>query len=288
MDKKTAKDTVFSAKSQIKFISDSPSVMGVVNVTDDSFYKGSRIYNSSDLIRKVEQMVQEGVSIIDIGGCSTRPGAKLIDQDIEEKRVIPAIEIIAKHFPSIAISADTFRSQIASKAVAEGASMVNDVSAGEMDKEMFQTVAKLDVPYVLMHMKGMPNSMQKNPEYKDVFSEVYTFFETKLKAMKVVGLEKIILDPGFGFGKSLNHNFELLNRLGDFLKLDMPILVGLSRKSMIGRVLEVKPEHSLNGTSVLNTIALLNGASILRVHDVKEAIETIKLLNAYRSANLSN
>ena len=284
MDKKTAKDTVFSAKSQINFISSVPSVMGIINVTNDSFYKGSRIANSSDLIRKVDQMLEEGASIIDLGGCSTRPGAKLIDQNTEEFRVLTAIESILHHFPDITLSIDTFRSEVAKKAIKIGASLINDVSGGEMDPEMFKVAASLDVPYILMHMKGKPSTMQKNPTYKDVFSEVYSYFEAKLNSMKLVGLKKVVLDPGFGFGKTLDQNFELLYMLGDFKTLEMPILVGLSRKSMIGKVLDAKPANSLNGTSVLNTIALLNGASILRVHDVKEAIQTIKLVKAYEDA----
>ena len=283
MDKKTAKDTVFSTKNKTKFYSIGPSVMGVVNITDDSFYKASRVSNTTNLLAKVEQFLNDGATIIDVGGCSSRPGAKLVDQNIEEKRVLPAIESILKEFPDAVLSIDTFRSDIATRAVHLGVKIINDVSAGKFDSKMFKTAAKLNVPYVLMHMQGSPSTMQKNPEYTDVFSEVYDFFKIKLDEMKLVGLENVIIDPGFGFGKTVEQNYQLLYRLNEFENFNKPILVGFSRKSMIGKVLGCKSEDLLNGTTVLNTIALINGASILRVHDVKEAVEAVQLLKAYSS-----
>ena len=261
---------------------DQPIVMGIINTTPDSFYPGSRINTIDDVLFRVEKMITDGVSIIDIGGQSTRPGSEQVGIDEELKRVLPAVETIAKNFPEQIISIDTFYSLVAMNAVQAGASIVNDVSAGVIDKKLQDTVAGLKVPYILMHMKGHPQTMQLNPSYNNVTLEVFDVLNFKIAELTALGINDIIVDPGFGFGKTSTHNFQLLQQLSFFQQLNKPLLVGLSRKATIYKTLQLTSEEALNGTTVLHTIALLNGANILRVHDVKEAVQAIKLVQAYK------
>ena len=255
-----------------------PLVMGILNLTTDSFYDGGKFTEERLISEQVEKMVSEGADIIDVGASSSRPGSTEIDQKLEESRLEPVIKMLSKSFPSILISVDTTRSIVAEKVVDWGADMINDISAGEFDKNMFATIAKLSVPYVIMHMQGTPQEMQHNPSYNNVVKEVNQYLNEKVYQLQEKGVNDIIIDPGFGFGKTLEHNFELLNNLDFFQNIGQPILVGISRKSMITKMLEIKSADALNGTTVLNTIACIKGASILRVHDVKEAVEVVKLL----------
>lgn len=266
------------------FVLDEPVVMGILNVTPDSFYDGGKFHSQSEVLTQVEKMIAEGASIIDVGGQSTRPKADMISEAEEIQRVIPVIEIIHKNFPDAIISIDTFRSEVVKKAVAAGASIVNDISGGTLDPEMFATVGALNVPYILMHIQGTPETMQQNPEYENVVREVREYFLQKIPLLRATGLKDIILDVGFGFGKNTAHNFSLLKHLTEFRIFDLPILVGVSRKSMINRVLKTTPDQALNGTTVLNSIALMNGANLLRVHDVKEARQAIQLFKNYNAA----
>lgn len=259
---------------------DKPLVMGIINATPDSFFGGSRFTVVDEIVAKVGKMLSDGADLIDIGGQSTRPGSELIAPDDELKRVVPAIEAIIRKFPDAFISIDTFYSKVALAALNAGATIVNDISAGSMDKHMIETVAELKVPYILMHMKGTPQTMQQNPVYENVNREVLDFFIAKINDLRKAGILDIIIDPGFGFGKTIDHNFELLKNLPVFKMLDKPILVGISRKSTIYKTLGISADEALNGTSVLNTIALMNGASVLRVHDVKEAKEAVALFLA--------
>jgi dihydropteroate synthase len=256
---------------------DQPKVMGILNATPDSFFEGSRFANDDKLLHHVGQMVRDGADIIDVGGQSTRPGSEKIAADEELKRVIPIISNISKHFPDLFISVDTFYAGVAKEAVAAGASIVNDISAGSLDEAMIDTVASLQVPYVLMHMKGTPQTMHVNPEYANVTREVLDFLTGKMAELNKKGINDVIIDPGFGFGKTIRHNFTLLKGLSLFKILERPILVGISRKSTISKTLGVTAEESLNGTTVLNTIGLMNGALLLRVHDVKPAKEAVRL-----------
>jgi len=259
---------------------DNPLVMGIINATPDSFFSGSRFNGIDEIVAKAEKMLNEGADILDIGGQSTRPGSELISAEEEIERVIPAIKAIAKKNPTAFISIDTFYSKVAAAAVDAGASIVNDISAGSMDNKMIATVAESKVPYILMHMKGTPQTMQQNAIYKDVTLDVLDFFISKTHELQKAGIVDIIIDPGFGFAKTIDQNFELLKNLSVFKMLDRTIMLGISRKSTIYKTLGVNAEEALNGTTVLNTIGLINGASILRVHDVKEARETIKLFSA--------
>lgn len=260
-----------------------PIVMGIVNVTPDSFFSGSRFNNTGRVVRHVGKMLEDGASIIDIGAYSSRPGANDISVQEELKRLIPAMTALRKKFPDAIISIDTFRAEVAKRMVEDfGVGMVNDISGGELDSKMFETVADLHVPYILMHMRGNPLTMQNNPAYENVEQELILYFAQKLRELNLLGVSDVIIDPGFGFSKTIDHNFELLAKLNDFLVFDLPILAGLSRKSMIYKLLNSTPDNALNGTTVLNTVALLQGASILRVHDVREAVETIRLLEMYR------
>lgn len=256
-----------------------PKVMGVLNITPDSFYDGGRYTEKEKIVSKVEKMICEGVDFIDVGANSSRPGAAVISYEEELRRLSETMELLRSGFPESIISIDTFRSGIARKMVEEyGADMINDISAGDMDKEMFSTIADLRIPYVMMHMQGTPKTMQKNPKYNNVVKEIITVFVCKMEKLKRLGVDDIILDPGFGFGKNLDHNYELMNGLGLFTVLNKPIMVGVSRKSMIGKLLGCTPDEALNGTVVLNTVALMKGVDILRVHDVKEAVEAIKII----------
>jgi dihydropteroate synthase len=278
------KNTFFCKKNTInvngKIVSlQEPLVMGILNCTPDSFYDGGKNNTPESSLKLVAQMVEEGVSIIDVGGYSSRPNAKEISPEEEIRRVIPIIELINEKFPEIIISIDTFRAEVANKAIESGASIINDISAGNLDKEMFETVANLQVPYIMMHMRGTPQNMQQNTDYKNITEEIIAYFSTKINTLRKMGVNDIIIDPGFGFAKTLDQNYELLQKLSYFNVLELPILAGISRKSMIYKLLDTTSENSLNGTAVLNTIALMKGASILRVHDVKQAIETIKLVS---------
>jgi len=263
---------------------DKPRVMGIINCTPDSFYEGSRFLQKDDALREAEKMLTEGATLLDIGAQSTRPGSPRIGAEEELKRVIDIIGSIHTHFPEAILSIDTYFSQVAAEAVQAGASIINDISAGSMDEEMLTIAAKLNTPYICMHMKGEPSTMHQDPQYDDVTKEVLEFFIHKLEQCRQAGIEDIIIDPGFGFGKTIQHNFRLLKELVVFSILKKPLLLGLSRKSTIYRTLGGTAEGALNGTTVLNTIGLMNGAQILRVHDVKEAVETIKLFEAYRIA----
>ena len=255
-------------------------IMGIINATPDSFYSESRVDEIDVVLRKAEQMINDGATIIDIGGQSTRPGSQRISADQESKRVVPVVEAIHKNFPETIISIDSFYALVVRNAVAAGASMVNDVSAGTIDEELISTVASLKVPYVLMHMKGDPQTMQQNPTYDNVVLDVFDFLNKKINQLHQAGINDLIIDPGFGFGKTIEHNFELLNGLDFFRQLSKPVLVGISRKATVYKTLGITPEEALNGTIVLNTISLLKGASILRVHDVKETKQTIQLVQA--------
>lgn len=263
---------------------ETPVVMGILNVTPDSFFDGGK-YNSNDAcISQAEKMLNEGAAIIDIGGYSSRQGADFISSYEELKRVIPVIEKIHKYFPEAILSIDTFRANVALEAVNAGASIVNDISAGDDDPEMITMVANLQVPYIAMHKQGTPQTMQLNPEYDDVTTDILDYFIKKIEFFSKAGIIDVIIDPGFGFGKNLNHNYALLKNLSAFRMLDCPIMAGMSRKRMIKEVLNISSKDALNGTTVVNTIALMNGANILRVHDVKEAVEAVKIMKSYDTA----
>lgn len=257
-----------------------PVVMGIINNTPDSFYVRSRFTGTDAVLQQCEKMIAEGATIIDIGGQSTRPGSERVSADEELQRVIGSVEAIHARFPDTFISIDTYSAKVAAAAVAAGASLVNDISAGQLDKQLISTVAALDVPYILMHMQGTPETMHQHPHYDDVTKEVLDFFIRKTALLHEAGIKDIIVDPGFGFGKTIAHNFELLKNLPVFNMLDAPLLLGISRKSTIYKTLGITPEETLNGTTVLHTIGLLNGAMILRAHDVKEAMEAIRLVEA--------
>jgi dihydropteroate synthase len=263
---------------------DKPLVMGIINTTPDSFYAGSRVYGEAQLLKQAEQMLAEGAAILDIGGQSTRPGSVRISAEEELQRVMGAISAIHRRFPEVYISIDTYWSRVAQEAVAAGACMVNDISAGLFDGNMLATVARLNVPYVCMHMKGTPETMQDNPEYQNLVQEVLDFFIERTAQCRQAGIKDIIIDPGFGFGKTIPHNFELLRQLQLLQVLDCPILLGISRKSTVWKTLGITAAEALNGTTVLHTIGLLHGAHILRVHDVKEAVEAVKLVEAMKNA----
>ena len=265
-------------------IVDKPLVMGIINVTPDSFFAGSRQEGTDAVLRKTEQMLKEGATILDIGGQSTRPGSEKLNAEDELKRVIEPINAIHQKFPDAFISIDTYYSLVAKEAVTAGASIVNDISTGSLDERMIETVAALKVPYVLMHMQGTPQTMQHHPKYENVTKEVLDFFIRKKDELHKAGITDIIIDPGFGFGKTIDQNFVLLRHLSVFKMLDCPLLLGISRKSAIYKTLGTTVEEALNGTTVLNTIGLMNGASILRVHDVKEALETVNLFRAYNQS----
>ncbi len=255
----------------------SPQVMGILNVTPDSFFDGGRYTRQDALLRQAEQMLKEGASILDIGGMSSRPGAEIISVEEELQRVLPSIEALHQAFPEAILSIDTIRGRVAEEAVGAGAAIVNDISAGAFDESMYPTVARLQVPYILMHMKGSPKTMQDNPDYEDVVQTVLDFFIAEVGKLRALDVHDIVLDPGFGFGKTVEHNYQLLKQMHLFKILDLPLLAGLSRKSMINKVLKTKPEHALNGTTALNMVALQQGAKILRVHDVRPAMEAVKL-----------
>ena len=256
---------------------DQPIVMGIINTTPDSFYAGSRSNSVAQAVQQAGKMIEQGAAIIDIGGQSTRPGAEIIGADAEADRVVPIIEAIIQSYPNAIISVDTFYAPVAAKAVAAGAAIVNDISGGQLDENMVATVGKLGVPYICTHTKGTPATMQSLATYDDVVQEVLDYFIQRTEACRLAGINDIIIDPGFGFAKTIAHNFTLLKNLSVFSILNKPVLLGISRKATIYKTLGITPEEALNGTTVLNTIGLLNGAHILRVHDVKEAVEVAKL-----------
>lgn len=260
-----------------------PCVMGILNVTPDSFYAGSRMQTEAEIERRAAQIMDEGAGIIDIGAYSSRPNAENISPREEMDRLRTGLEVLRRTQPNAVISVDTFRADVARMCVEEyGVAIINDIAAGGMDKDMFRTVAELNVPYIMMHMQGTPQSMQQQPHYDNLLKEIFQYFACKVQQLRDLGVNDIILDPGFGFGKTVNHNYELLAHIEEFRIFELPLLVGVSRKSMIYRLLGTTPQEALNGTTVLDTICLLKGANILRVHDVREAVETVKIVEAMK------
>jgi len=259
-----------------------PKVMGILNITPDSFFDGGAYKNEAAILDQVEKMLSEGATFIDVGAYSSRPGATHVSEEEELKRILPVIQLLVQKFPNILISVDTFRSKIAQECVLAGAAIINDISGGNMDPKMFQTIAKLQVPYIVMHMLGTPQNMQKNPIYKSVTHELISFFADKIHQLHVLKVNDVLIDVGFGFGKAPAHNFELLKNLALFKNIEVPILIGVSRKSMLYKTLDISAQEALNATTSANTIALLNGANILRVHDVKEAVEAVKIVAQIR------
>lgn len=263
-----------------------PQVMGILNVTPDSFFSGSRVLQIEDAYKKADKMLSEGASILDIGGHSTRPGADAVSEEEELHRVLPVVEMLRKRFPQVIVSIDTFRASVARKSIESGAHIINDIAGGNLDPLMFETVAELNVPYILMHSRGTPQTMKELTHYDDLVTDVMRELQTKIYQLRQLGVKDIVADMGFGFAKNADQNYVLLRELRAFETLNVPLLVGVSRKSMIWRKLDITPEQSLNGTTALNTVAILNGANILRVHDVKEAVEVIKLVRLMQLATL--
>lgn len=272
----SAKENIIKTNSAI-FSTKDAVVMGILNLTDDSFFDGGKYSNKEEIIARCKTMLDEGATIIDIGAQSSRPGATQISSKKELKKLIPIIKLLKNNFPNILISVDTFWSNTAKECALVGTDVINDISAGEIDKGMFPIIAELNIPYIMMHMKGNPQNMQDHPEYNNIVDEVSAYFSNKIEELNILGFNKIIIDPGFGFGKTLEHNYQILNNLDAFKYLKCPILTGTSRKSMIYKILDTTADNALNGTTITNTMALLNGADILRVHDVKQAIECIKI-----------
>lgn len=263
-----------------------PVIMGILNLTPDSFFDGGKYMGASEVLQRANMMISDGAAIIDLGAVSTRPGSSAPSEQEEISRLLGPFRQIRKTYPDVVLSIDTYRAGVARIMIEEGADMINDISGGTFDLAMMPLIAKAGIPYIIMHIKGTPENMQVNPHYSDVFTEVRDFLATQAGLLKQQNNEKIILDPGFGFGKNPDHNFELLKRLGDIKSLGHPVMAGISRKSMINRILEISPENALNGTTVLNTIALMKGADILRVHDVREAVEAVKLVEFYNNIEL--
>ncbi|MFN0254587.1 dihydropteroate synthase [Pedobacter ureilyticus] len=279
-----AKDTFLNRKHTLnckgKLIDISkPSVMAILNITPDSFYNKSRVSTIDEALNTAEKFIEAGAKFIDVGAYSSRPGAADVSETEEIDRLVPVIQAINQAFPETIISVDTFRAKVAEQSINAGAHIINDIAAGNLDDKMFETVARLQVPYIMMHMKGTPQNMQDSPSYKNVSKEVFSYFSEKIKSLNQLGVKDIILDPGFGFAKTLDHNYELLKNMQMLNFFELPLLVGFSRKSMITKALNIKTEDALNGTTVLNTTALLKGAHILRVHDVKEAVECVELVD---------
>lgn len=261
-----------------------PKTMGILNITTNSFFDGGKYLTQTAALKQVEQMLLQGATFIDVGAASSRPGAKEITENEELQKLVPIIQLISKNFPEALISIDTYRSQVAEACINEGAALINDISAGNIDHQMFEVVKKHQVPYIIMHMQGTPATMQQNPQYQNVVTDVLFLLSEKVKKLRLIGLNDVIIDVGFGFGKTLEHNYLLLKNLEVFKVLNCPILVGLSRKSMIQKILDVTANEALNGTTALHMAALMHGANIIRTHDVKEAVETIKLYNFYQKA----
>jgi dihydropteroate synthase len=260
---------------------DKPLVMGILNLTPDSFFDGGRYASMNACISHTDKMIEDGASIIDLGAVSTRPGADYVSEEQEIARLLPTLTLLTRKYPKTVFSVDTYRSKVAKLAAEAGAGIINDISGGSMDSCLIETVAKTGLPYILMHMQGTPPDMQKNPVYENVTKEVCNFFEDKLVSMHEYGIQQVILDPGFGFGKSIEHNYELLRELSVFKQFNSPLLVGISRKSMIYKLLKISSEEAITSTSALHLVAVLNGADILRVHDVKEAVQVVKLAEMY-------
>lgn len=258
-------------------------VMGILNLTPDSFYAGSIHQNQDDLLKRAEKHLADGAAILDLGAVSTRPGAEDVSIEDEKIRLMNSYQLIRKHFPEAWISIDTWRSQLADEMIEAGADIINDISGGSFDPEMMKIIGKHNTPYVIMHIQGTPENMQVNPSYDNILNEIIGFFNTQIQAFKSHGANQLLLDPGFGFGKTLEHNYQIISNLEKLLPIGLPILVGMSRKSMIKKVLNIKAEDALNGTTVLNSIALQKGANILRVHDVKEAMESIKIVEMLKA-----
>jgi len=256
-----------------------PKVMGILNVTPDSFYDGGFYKKESNIINQVQKMLDEGATFIDIGAYSSKPNADEVSQNEELQRIIPIIELLVSQFPDIILSVDTFRAEVAKQCIGKGAALINDISAGHLDENMLETIANLQVPYIIMHMRGTPKTMQQQTKYDNILKEILFYFSERITSARALGIKDIIIDPGFGFAKTLEQNFELLTVLKNFKLTHLPFLVGISRKSMIYKTLETSPTKALNGTTALNMVALQKGASILRVHDVKEAVECVKLYN---------
>ena len=266
----------------------SPKVMGILNVTPDSFYDGGENDSEQIILDKVQGMINDGATFIDIGAYSSKPNAEFVAEEEELHRILPIVKLLVKVFPTIIISVDTFRSKVAKASIEAGASIINDISAGELDENMMQTAAALKVPYIMMHMRGTPNTMQSLTDYQDIIKEMLFYFSEKVSKARSLGISDLIIDPGFGFAKTLEQNFEVMDKLELFQMLDLPLLSGVSRKSMIYKTLGNDPSEALNGTTVLNTISLMKGASILRVHDVKEAVEAVKLFEKMRFKKKEN
>ncbi len=285
------KDTFFPKIRNIRageklFDFSKPKIMGILNLTPDSFYDGGKYQNEVQCVNQTRKMLEEGADIVDIGAVSTRPGAKPVNEEQELKRLLPPLERLVREFPEAVFSIDTYHAKVARYCIEAGGGMINDISGGSFDKNMFSTVAKLKVPYVLMHIHGMPEKMQQHPLSENITSVVHTFFAEKVSALRALGMEDIILDPGFGFGKTIEGNYELLVKM-DSIRIDsLPLMAGVSRKSMISKVLNIRPLEAMNGTTVVNTLALLNGANLLRVHDVKEARQAIDIVHYYHNFGL--
>ncbi len=254
-----------------------PKVMGILNISPDSFYDGGKYKNKKSIVLQTEKMLNEGATFIDVGAYSSRPGANPVSEDEELKRMLPVVELLIKEFPEIILSIDTFRSTVAEQSLQAGAALINDISAGQLDEKMLPTIAKYKIPYIMMHLRGTPRTMQCQTDYSDLIIDILSYFSERVAQARSLGIIDIIVDPGFGFAKKLEQNYKLLSKLDLFKNLNLPILVGLSRKSMIYKALDTNPEHALNGTTALNMVALMKGANILRVHDVKEAVECITL-----------
>jgi dihydropteroate synthase len=254
-----------------------PKVMGILNVTPNSFFDGGKYNDESELLTQVDKMISDGATFIDIGAYSSKPSAEFVSEEEELGRIIPAVQLILKHFPEALLSIDTFRSEVAKACIENGAAIINDISAGGLDNEMFEVIAKYKVPYIMMHMRGTPQTMQSMTHYEDIVKEMLFYFSEKINKARSLGINDLIIDPGFGFAKTIGQNYEVLRKTELFQLLELPLLVGISRKSMIYKTLKSSAKEALNGTTVLNTIALTKGANILRVHDVKEAVECVQL-----------
>lgn len=271
-------ESIMCGKNSISF--DKPLVMGILNLTPDSFFDGGQYIDTASILKRAKQIVKEGADIIDLGAYSTRPGAENIDIEEEWRRMKPAISVIRKELPNAILSIDTFRSELVRRVIAEfGVCIVNDISGGTLDDRMFKTIAELQVPYIMMHIKGTPQTMQSQTDYKDLMGEILEFFKDRVKQLNDLGAKDIIIDPGFGFAKTLEQNYQIMGQLEAFKAIERPLLIGISRKSMIYKLLGGEAQDSLNGTTALNMVALIGGAKILRVHDVKEAVECVKLYN---------
>lgn len=256
-----------------------PKVMGILNITPNSFFDGGKYKDENQLLERVEKMIDEGATFIDVGAYSSKPNAEFVSEKEEILRIIPVVNLLQKHFPDIILSIDTFRAGVARICIENGAAIINDISAGKLDDKMLETIAEFQVPYIMMHMKGTPQTMQTLTQYDDMVQEILFYFSERIAVARSLGINDLIVDPGFGFAKTLDQNFELMQKTELFQMLDLPLLIGISRKSMIYKTLDINAEMALNGTTVLNTIALTKGAKILRVHDVKEAVECVRLYN---------